>query len=151
MTPARRALLVVAVLAVLLAIAGAPASAAPTLSKLTQNNANGAENYVYTAGNTVVINGSVDPADSTHAGRAYRMFFKMPSGATRSSSTCTRDGAKGANVTASYTLTAADPPSDGASWSAVLEQYLDAGCTTLERSASLPLTSPRRRPSPTRG
>ena len=108
------------------------------LAKLTLSSKNGSENYVFTAGNTVVISGSVDPADATHAGRAYRLSFRDPSGAAHATTTCTRDGSKGADVNASYVVLATDPVSTSATWKAVLEQYVDAGCTTLEKTATLP-------------
>src|SRR5215213_2943728 len=92
------------------------AGAAVNMTTLNLNAKTGAENYVFTAGNTIVAQGKVDAADSTHLGRSYRFVFTDPAGATKGTTACTPNGAAGGAVSGSYAVQPSDPVSTSATW-----------------------------------
>src|SRR3954447_11409657 len=107
------------------------------LGKLFLDSKTGSENYLFTSGNTVFAQGTIDAADTKAPGRSYQFTFSDASGATRSISACTPTGAvNNAAVWASYTLTSSDPPSTSTNWRVVLRQYTDSRCATLEKTST---------------
>src|SRR4051794_24720523 len=150
LVPARRsafrraAVVLPRILIVLCVLTGAMYAAAPGayaafgLGKLFLDSKTGAEDYLFTAGNTVFAQGNIDAADPTKApGRSYQFTFTDPSGAIRSASTCTPTGAvNNAAVWGSYTLSSSDPTSTATNWRVVLRQYTDSRCTTLEKTST---------------
>jgi len=115
---------------------GTPAAnAAVTTNKLLRNASAGPEDYVFTAGDSVYGQGTVDPADAKHKTRSYRFAFRDPSGATRSTTACTANPRAGGAVFGSYAIQPSDPVSAATGWSVVLSQYTDKQCTKLEASS----------------
>src|SRR5215210_2397342 len=111
------------------------AGAAVTLQTLNLNAKTGPENYVFTAGNTIVAQGKVDAADQNHLGRSYRFVFTDPTGAVRGMTACTPAGAAGGAVSGSYTVQPSDPVSTSATWKVLIRQYVDQGCASLEKAS----------------
>src|SRR5215212_11443444 len=126
-----------ALLALLLLCLAIPsvAGAAVSMTTLNLNSKTGAENYVFTAGNTIVAQGKVDAADQNHLGRSYRFVFTDPTGAVRGMTACTPAGAAGGAVSGSYTVQPSDPASTSATWKVLIRQYVDQGCATLEKAS----------------
>src|SRR5262249_25583607 len=121
---ARSRRLVFAVLLALVAcLAVAPIAQATQVKfavrKLHLGSASGAEDYLYTAGNTVVAQASVD------RGRYYRFDVYDPSGAVRQTSAC-RLAPRNGNVTGGYTLQSTDSLSDATAWRFRLREFASA-------------------------
>ena len=120
----------------LLAVSAAPAEAAFSLAKLRVGSASGSENYVFTAGNTVHAEGSVDSS------RSFRFVITDPSGAVQSISACR--ASTGGTVTNLYTVRATDPVSANTAWRYRLEQYTSSVCDGLpEKTDALYFTVAR--------
>ncbi len=89
------------------------------VKKLRLGSASGAEDYLYTAGNTVVEQGTVDRA------RYYRFNVYDASGSVRWTSSC-RPSPANRTVTGSYTLQSSDPLSDATAWRFRLREFSNA-------------------------
>ena len=116
-----RLLLVVVTLLIALAAAPGSAFAGMTISKLRTGGALGAEDYLYTAGDSVFASGSVD------SGSYYRFVVTDPSGVAHSTSACAAAPASNA-VSRSYAVQAGDPVSTSTAWRFQLQQFAVAGC-----------------------
>jgi hypothetical protein len=116
----RLVLLVVTLLLALAAIPGV-AFAGTSISKLRVGGSLGAENYLYTAGDSVFASGTVD------SGSYYRFVVSDPSGVARSTSACAAAPASNA-VNGSYAVQAGDPVSTSTAWRFQLQQFAVAGC-----------------------
>ena len=106
-----------------LAATAGVASAGPGagLSKLRLNGPLGAENYLYTAGDSVFATGSVDP------GSYYRFVVTDPSAVAHSTSACAKAQASNA-VGGSYAVQVGDAVSTSTAWRFQLQQFAAAGC-----------------------
>src|SRR5262249_24638818 len=129
---AKRLVLVLTTVLVACAVAPGIASAAPWgLSKLRVGGSLGAEDYLYTAGNTVYATGKAN------AGSHYRFVVSDPSGAVRSTSDCAVVPS-GGNVHRTYAVQPSDPASTVTAWQFQFQQYSNAGCTgSPARTSSL--------------
>src|ERR1051326_1069335 len=118
---------------------GAMASATFTdafgIAKLHIGTSTGAEDYIFTAGDTVVVEYTVDPRDSGHPNRSHRIIIKDGSGAVRNVPVCIANTS--GSLFYSYTIQPNDPPSTAADWTATLEQLLTADCSgAVEKTSS---------------
>jgi hypothetical protein len=113
----------VAGFACLLAFLGASAGAASFgISKLRHGSASGAEDYLYTAGNVIFPDASVD------SNRYYRFVVRDSNGAQRGSVPCTStNGFSSTNNT--YTVPSDAPVSTTSAWRYTLEEFTNSSCT----------------------
>ena len=88
------------------------------------------EDYLYTTGNTVVADASVDGNGNPANQRFYKFFILDGSGIVRNSPTCTSNGA-GGPVVLSYTMQAADPASNANAYTFRLKQYAGTAAAAL--------------------
>ena len=118
----RPALMTGLALLLLLVLGQGTALAGFSVSKLRLGGSAGLENYLYTAGDTVWAEGTVD------AGKYYRFVVTDPAGTERASSACapTAAGGKRGN---GYAIKATDPASGSNAWRYQLKQFSGAGCT----------------------
>src|SRR5215213_1951604 len=107
----------------LLALGSGVAQAATmTVSKLRLGTATGPENYLFTAGDQVVAQGSVD------ASRHYRFMVSDPSGTVRATSACRPSPGRG-SVSSPYVVQSGDPVSASTAWRDQLQQFGSADCS----------------------
>ena len=90
---------------------------------LRQGDAQGPENYAFTAGNVIFPQAGVD------AGRYYKFAVTDPAGAVRNPSFPCTPAANFATTNNSYTVAAGDPVSTGTTWKYRLNQYNTATCS----------------------
>lgn len=122
--PSRRGRACRVVIAVVLGLSASLIAAPVALAgfgvqKLHLGTVGGSEDYLYTAGNTVASQGSVDPA------RYYRFDVSDPSGTVHFTSACRPSPAKGV-VTASYPIQSSDPLSTTTAWRFRLREFTTA-------------------------
>src|SRR2546423_190969 len=98
------AALLTAALLVVLAFAAVPASAAPAMSQLRLGGSGGAENYMYTAGDTIYATGTAA------VGRYYRFGVIVPGGSFQATSACAPVPV-GGSVNNTYAIQPSDPVS----------------------------------------
>ena len=104
---------------------------AATVSTLKLGNAAGPENYIYTAGDTIHAQGSVD------ATRFYRWFVINSAGTTINSTSCAGPIVAGStSVSHNYTVQASDTESGSVPYTFQLRQYTTNTCLTQTSPAS---------------
>src|SRR6266542_1519848 len=82
------------------------------------------EDYIYSAGNTIVADAAVEATDSGHK-RYYKYFIVDAAGTVRNTPTCTANGS-GGPVALTYTVQSSDPASTTtADYTFKLRQYTD--------------------------
>jgi hypothetical protein len=116
----KRLALVLTTVVVLCAAGPSIASGATTLSKLRLGSL-GAEDYLYTAGNSVQANGTVD------GGSYYRFVVSDPDGTVHGTSACNQANSNG-KARWTYVVQPSDPVSTGTAWQFQLQQFGSAGC-----------------------
>jgi hypothetical protein len=113
-----------AVLAALIALAAVPSSAdAATfgLTRLRQDTATGAENYLFTDGNVVIAQASVDIA-------YYRFSVLDAAGTVRYSSACTQSLVKG-SASSTYAIQPTDPTTGATAWRYRVDEWNNFACS----------------------
>ncbi len=128
-------LMVAVVFGLIACLALAPiAQAKFSAKKLHVGTASGAEDYLYTAGNTIVEQASVD------RGHYYRFDVYDPSGTVRLTSAC-RPAPHNGNVTTGYTLQSNDPLSASTAWRFRIREFAStsncSSATSAQHDASL--------------
>ena len=116
----KRLVLVLTTVLFLCAAGPGIASGQTTLSKLRLGSL-GAENYLYTAGNSVQATGTVD------GGSYYRFVVSDPDGTVRGTSACDQ-ARSNSKVHWTYVVQPSDPVSTGTAWRFQLQQFGSAGC-----------------------
>ena len=110
-------------LACLLALWGASAGAASFgISKLRHGSANGAEDYLYTAGNAIFPDASVD------SNRYYRFVIRDSSGAQRGSVPCTSTNSF-SSTNNTFTAPSDAPVSTATAWRYTLDEFTNSSCS----------------------
>src|SRR5262249_11687543 len=99
------------------------------LSKLRLGSLTGSENYVYTAGDKIVVQGSLDH------GKWYDLVVTNPSGAQRNVF-ARKPASDFATADNSYTLLSTDLASTATPWKFTLREFSDQNSTTVLKSAS---------------
>ena len=94
------------------------------------------ENYIFTAGDSIFPEASVDPRDAGHPNRSYKFTVMDAAGTVRNTPTCTANPLSGGDVAVIYTVQAGDPVSNAGDWTFLLEQFTNSICTTLEKDTS---------------
>ncbi|MEK6275737.1 MAG: hypothetical protein AABM30_10405, partial [Actinomycetota bacterium] len=100
------------------------------VGKLHLGSIAGDENYIYTAGNTIVSDSDIEASGNVNNQRYYKFFILDASNSVRNSPTCTSNGG-GGSLTYSYTVQTSDPVSNAAYYTFLLRQYVGTAAAAL--------------------